>query len=124
MNKQKLRDSLHYRVRLSPVARCKIPGGPWLPAVDRDWLVQSVDPTGIVHLSNPSSGHVAILGHDRIHHFEYEPHRDGDGLKHGMFVLRTQLVIHGNEIHYLPLAHRPSQDRAPKASERRSTPTR
>jgi hypothetical protein len=120
MNKHKLRDSLHYRVRLTPVARCKIPNGPWLPAVDRDWLVQSVDPAGIVHLSNTSSGHVAILGHDRIHHFEYEPDRDWDGLKHGMYILRTQLVIHGNEIHYLPLDSRPSQDRAPKAFERRS----
>ena len=120
MNKQKLRDSLHYRVRLSPVARGKIPNGPWLPIVDRDWLVQSVDPAGIVHFSNTSSGHVAVLGHDRIHHFEYEPDRDWDGNKHGMYILHTQLVIHGNEIRYLPLDSRPLQDRTPKASERRS----
>jgi hypothetical protein len=124
MNKQKLRDSLYYHVRLFPVARCKIPGGPWLPKIDRDWFVQRVDPAGIVHLSNTGSGHVAILGHDRIHHFEYEPQRDGDGNRHGMYILRTQLVIHGNEIHYLPLMHPPSPDRTPNASERRSTPTR
>jgi hypothetical protein len=115
MNKQKLRDSLYFHVRLSPVARCKIPGGPWLPKVDRDWFVQSVDPAGIVHLSNTSSGHVAILGSDRIHHFEYEPDRDWNGNKHGMYVLRTQLVISGNEIHYLPLAHRPAQPARPSA---------
>jgi hypothetical protein len=121
MNKQKLRDSLYYHVRLSPVARCKIPNGPWLPVVDRDWFVKEVDPAGIVHLSNTSSGHVAVLGSDRIHHFEYEPDRDWDGNMHGMYVLRTQLVIHGDEILYIPVPHGRDSNAPLKASERRAS---
>lgn len=107
MNKQKLADCLHYRIRLWPIAGRKVPGGPWLPPIDDDWLVQSVDAQrGIVRLFNPRTWHIVTLGPDRIHHFEHEPHRDWDGLKHGMFILHTQLVLSGNNVHYLPRPHR------------------
>jgi hypothetical protein len=43
-----------------------------------------------------------LLGADRIHHFEHEPHRDWDGLKHGLYELRTQLVLSGNCVFYRP----------------------
>ena len=124
MNKQKLRDSLHYRVRLFPVAKRKVPGGDWLPPIDDEWLVQSVDSAGIVHLSNPRTRHLAVLGHDRIHHFEHAPERDWDGLKHGLFVLHTQLVLTGDEILYIPLPPGRGQNAPLKASERRSSPGR
>ena len=102
MNKQKLQDSLYCRVRIWPIAGRKIPGGAWLPRIDDDWLVSEVDHRGIVTISNPRTGHIAKLGSDRIHHFEHEPHRDGNGLKHGLFVLNTQLVLSGCNVHYLP----------------------
>lgn len=106
MNKHKLLNCLYYRVRLWPIAHRKVPNGPWLPRIDDDWLVRSVDPRGIVEISNNRTGHFAILGHDRIHHFELEPHRDWDGLKHGQFILNTQLVLSGCNVFYFPRAHR------------------
>ena len=109
MNKQKLAHSLHYRVRLWPVAWRKVPGGPWLPPIDDDWVVMDVrEQGGVVRLDNPRTGHFVLLGHDRIHHFDHEPQRDWDGLKHGMFVLRTQLVLSGNNVFYLPREGNPS----------------
>lgn len=102
MNKHKLRDSLYYRVRIWPTAWRVTPAGVWLPIIDDDWIVSATDPRGIVTISNPRTGHFAILGADRVHHFEYEPHRDGDGLKHGLFELHTQLVLSGNNVFYLP----------------------
>ncbi len=102
MNKQKLLDSLYYRVRLWPIPWRMTPAGQWLPPIDHDWLVSKVEPNGIVEVSSNRTGHFAILGPDRIHHFEHEPHRDWDGLKHGLFVLHTQLVISGYNVFYLP----------------------
>jgi hypothetical protein len=71
MNKQKLRDCLHYRARLWPIAGRKILGGPWLPRIDDDWYVRSVDPASIVDISNTRAEHFAPLGSDRIHHIEH-----------------------------------------------------
>jgi hypothetical protein len=102
VNKHKLLDSLHYRVRIWPIAARKIPGGAWLPPINDEWIVTTTDPRGIITISNPRTGHFAILGADRIHHFEHEPHRDWDGLRHGLFELRTQLVLSGNNVFYLP----------------------
>jgi len=102
VNKQKLINSLHYRVRLWPVAWRKVPGGPWLPPLDDDWIVMAVSAQGVVQIDNPRTGHFVLLGADRIHHFEHEPHRDWDGLKHGLYELRTQLVLSGNCVFYRP----------------------
>jgi hypothetical protein len=103
VNKHKLLECLHYRVRLWPVAERRAPDGRWLPPIDDDWHVDAVDPRGIVRLTNTRcTGLFVILGHDRIHHFEYEPHRDWDGLKHGMLILETQLVLSRNNVDYLP----------------------
>lgn len=102
MNKQKLRESLYYHVRLWPISARKVPHGPWLPQIDDDWFVRSVDTRGIVEIGNPRTGHIAILGSDRIHHFEHEPHRDIGGSKYGLYVLQSQLVLCGNNVFYLP----------------------
>ena len=106
MNKQKLANSLHYRVRLWPVAWRKVPGGPWLPPIDDDWIVSNISTQGVVKITNPRTGHFALLGADRIHHFDHEPHRDWDGLKHGLFQLHTQLVLSGWNVFYLPAPRR------------------
>ena len=78
------------------------PQGEWLPPLDYEWIVDQIDPRGIVRVSNTSTGHFAILGPDRIHHFEFEPDRDWNGLKHGLFMLHTQLVLSGCDVFYLP----------------------
>lgn len=104
MNKAKLADSLYYRVRLWPVAWRMTTDGEWLPPINDDWIIRAVDQAqGIVQAQNVRTDHVALLGTDRIHHFDREPHRDWDGLKHGLLELRTQLVLSGCNIHYLPL---------------------
>ncbi len=103
MNKQKVSQSLNYRVRLWPIAARKIPNGPWQPRIDDDWRVSEVSARGVVRLNNLRTGHFVLLGSDRIHHFEDEPQREGDGFKHGMFVLHTQLVLSGCNVFYFPL---------------------
>jgi hypothetical protein len=102
MNKQKLLESLHYRVRLWPTPWRVTPYGQWLSPLDYEWRVAEVDPRGIVQVSNTSTHHVAILGPDRIHHFEFEPDRNWNGSTHGLFVLHTQLVLSGRNVFYLP----------------------
>lgn len=103
MNKQKLAENLYARVRLSPIARRRTVYGEELPRIDDDWILQRVEPNGVVELSNIRTHHVAVLGADRIHHFDDEPHRNWDGLKHGCLEVRVQLVLSGPNIYYLPL---------------------
>jgi hypothetical protein len=59
-----------------------------LRPIDYDWLVTEVDPHGIVRVNFSPTGHFIILAPDLINHFEYQPHRDWNGLKHGLFVLQ------------------------------------
>ncbi len=110
MNQQKLADNLYCRVRLWPIPWRRRADGMWLAAIDYDWIFMRVDERGMVEISNGT--HVAKLGADRIHHFDHEPHRDFDGLKHGLLELRVQLVLQGPDIHYLPLpSFRPQMQR-------------
>ena len=84
--------------------------GVWFPSIDDDWILQGVDDAGVARLRNIRTDHVATLGTDRIHHFDHEPHRDWNGLKHGLIELRVRLVLQGPNIHYVPLPHfRPRQ---------------
>lgn len=103
MNKQKLTANLHCRVRLWPIPLRVRTDGVWLPPIDYDWIIRRADARGIVELSNTGTDHVAMLGTDRIHHFDHEPQRDRDGLRHGLLELRVQLVLQGPHIHYIPL---------------------
>jgi hypothetical protein len=110
MNKHKLAENLHCRVRLWPIPLRVRTDGIWLPPIDYDWIIRRANEPGIVELSNIGTDHVALLGSDRIHHFDHEPHRDWDGLKHGLLELRVQLVLQGRDVHYLPLrTFRPRQ---------------
>lgn len=102
MNARKFVSSLGARVRLWPVPRRMRTDGLELPRKNDDWIVEQVDPRGVVRLRNVRTDHVALLGNDRIHHFDHEPHRDWDGLKHGLLVLHTQLVLSGPNVFYLP----------------------
>jgi len=102
MNKQKLLESLHYHVRVRPIPWRRTVERVWLWPIDYDWIVSEVDQQGIVRISSISTGHFAILGPDHIHHFEFEPDRDWNGSKHGLFVLHTQLVLSGCNVFYLP----------------------
>lgn len=112
MNRQKLAENLYCRLRLWPVPWRRRTDGVWLPPIDYNWIMMKVDASGIVELSNISTGHAAKLGTDRIHHFDHEPHRDWDGLKHGLLELRVQLVLQGPDIHYVPLPNfRPRRQR-------------
>jgi hypothetical protein len=103
MNKAKLADARYYRMRLFPVAWRMTTDGVWLPPIDDDWILNDVDGASVAYLQNIRTHHVAQLGTDRIHHFDREPHRDWDGLKHGLLEVRAQLVLSGCNIHYLPL---------------------
>lgn len=105
MNKAKLATARYYRMRLFPVAGRMTTDGVWLPPIDDDWILNGVDDAGVAHLQNIRTHHLAQLGADRIHHFDREPHRNWDGLKHGLIELRVQLVLSGCNIHYLPLSN-------------------
>lgn len=89
-------------MRIWPTALRMTPPGTWLPIIDDDWIVTATDPRGIARISNPRTGHFAVLGANRIHHLDYEPHRDWDGLNHGFFELCAQLVQSGCNVFYLP----------------------
>ena len=103
MNKAKLAENLYSRMRLFPVAWRMTVDGEWLPPIDDDWILHDVDEDGVARLQNVRTHHIAQLGTDRIHNFDREPHRDSDGLKHGLLELRVQLVLSGCNIHYRPL---------------------
>lgn len=105
MNKQKLAENVHARVRLWPIAQRMTTAGEPLPLKDDDWILQEVSADGVVRLQNIRTHHVAQLGADRIHHFDREPQRDWDGFKHGLLEVRVQLILSGCDIHYLPLAN-------------------
>src|SRR6266581_3523916 len=102
MNKAKLASALYYRMRFFPIAWRATIDGVWLPPIDDDWILQRVTQDGVAEFQNVRTHHVAQLGTDRIHHFDREPYRDWDGLKHGVLELRTQLTLSGCNIHYLP----------------------
>jgi hypothetical protein len=55
---------------------------------------------------DPAMGVGHTFTADRIHHFDHEPHRDWDGLKHGVFQVHTQLVLSGWNVFYLPAPRR------------------
>ena len=94
MNKDKLRECLSHRVRLRPSAR-RLMGHRELRSIDDDWLVESIDSTKGVFISNVRTGHRVILGFDQIHHYTTDPHLERDGLRHGFFELRVQLTLRG-----------------------------
>ena len=47
--------------------------------------------------------YVAQLGLDHIHHYDSDPHRDWDGLKHGFLILRVQIFLSSPNLFIEPL---------------------
>lgn len=98
VNKKKLQECLYFRMQLRPIPqRCTGIEGQ-LEEVDDDWIVASVNPNGVIELDNIRTGHRAKLAPDQIHHFETDPMRDWDGLKHGIFWLHAQIQICGEAL--------------------------
>lgn len=105
MNTQKLKQYLLQRVRLRPEAR-SIPHRHPLHSTDDVWIVTAVRRDGVVELSNTTTGHIARLGADHIHHFDSDPMSETDGLKHGFFTLTVQVFMSGCRLWVEPLPSR------------------
>lgn len=103
MNIQKLRRCILYRVRVRPVARTIPRRHSSLPR-DDVWIVAAIRPTGVVELNNPSTGHVALLGPDHIHHFDSDPMSESDGFRHGFLTLTIQISMSGCHLWAEPLS--------------------
>jgi hypothetical protein len=103
VNIQKLKRSLLARVRLRPIALSILPSGE-ARANDDAWLIAAVSAAGTVDLNNPSTGHIARLGSDHIHHFDTDPPSNTDGLCHGFLILTVQVFMRGPELWLEPIA--------------------
>lgn len=101
MNKNELKKNVGYHVKLRPMAKRFAGGrsGPQLPPVDDDWLIQTVDKTGI-RISNSATGHGTVLGFDHIREFTTDPVR---GQGYGLLILKTQLHIGGRNLWTEPI---------------------
>ena len=97
MNKE-IPQSLDYRVRLWPTPLRITPSGERLPPFPFDWIPE-FDHHGKLRVSNTSTGHFASLDPNQIVAFIRES--DRGGLKQGMLVLNTQLVLSGCNVFYL-----------------------
>ena len=91
VNKSQLKKSQWYRVRLRPVPLSGDGGTVWQEA-DDDWLIQSVDDSGVT-LKNTRTYYQPTLGYDQIREFMTDPARDMDGNKHGFLHLKVQLSL-------------------------------
>jgi hypothetical protein len=104
MNKAQLQNSVHFRVRLRPIAR-RFSAERELKAIDDDWIVSDVATYGPgVGIQNIRTNHVLRLGFDQIHHFSEDVARDrADGVRHGFFELRGQVRLSGPRAEVEPL---------------------
>lgn len=109
MNKDQLRKTRGFRVRLVPIAHSLDARGFPLPEIDDEWLVEDVTEDG-VRLSLPRTGHVRTLGFDNVHHFSSD--RQQGGITYGFYTLNVQLLIQGNDVRITPT--RPGESIAPK----------
>ena len=97
MNIRQLKRSIQSRVRLRPIALSVELSGKRV-AYDDQWIVDAVSDGGTVELRNPSTGHVARLGSDHIHHFDSDPPSTMDGFNHGFLILTMQLFMRGRDL--------------------------
>ena len=75
-----------------------------MKAIDDEWLVADVGTKARgVEIHNPRTGHVVRLAYDQIHHFSEDVARDWNGLSHGFFELRAQLILSGPRADLEPL---------------------
>jgi len=102
MNLAHFKRNIGYRVKLHPVAIRLDFQGRELSDVDDDWDVVGV--TDTVRIINVSTGHIANLGLDHIHHFTSNPARTGSAIGYGFLTLMVQLFLQGNSIVLRPTA--------------------
>ncbi len=101
MNKKEMKKNVGKHVKIRPMAaRFYGIGGPELPPVDDDWIIQHADDSGIT-LENDHTGHSRVLGYDQIHHFMGDPVR---GSGYGVLVLHVQVHIAGTSMWMEPAA--------------------
>jgi hypothetical protein len=94
MQWNKLKQSIGFRVRLSPIA-CRLDDlGLTLPEMDEDWLISAGTLPETIQLSR-TAGHSIPLAKDQIHHFTSDPIRAGGGAQHGMLTLLVQIYLQG-----------------------------
>jgi hypothetical protein len=116
MNIDKLRRNQTSRVRLRPSALSIEPDGAAV-AYDDVWTIVQVSTEGVVELSNPSTGHVAKLGSDHVHHFDSDPPSSSLNQKQGFLILTVQIYLQGARLWLEPVglrAHAASQESPPK----------
>lgn len=100
MNRQALKKSVGKRVRIRPIAKRFDggPGGPELPQIDDDWIVERLTDDGVT-ISNPRTDHSTTLGYDHLHHFTSDPQR---GKEFGFLTLTGQIHIGGTRVWFEP----------------------
>lgn len=103
MNISKIRRAVQTRVRLRPAALSIDPEGK-VVEFDDVWILNSASDRGVVELHNQSTGHIARLGPDHIHHFDTDPPSNTDGLEHGLLVVTMQVFLRGPQLWLEPVA--------------------
>ena len=104
MNIEKLRKGINSKLRLRPAAISVQPDGGFT-SFDDAWTMVEVTVDGIVELINPSTGHIAKLGSDHIHHFDSDPPSSTATQRHGFLVLRVQVFMQGPRLWVEPIVH-------------------
>ena len=104
MNKDKLKKNLYAHVKLRPVAR-RFNNSVELVQIDDDWIIEEVSDVG-VKITNISTGHTTRLGYDHIHHYDSNPDKEFDGLKHGFLSLNVQIFFDESKLWIEPISVR------------------
>lgn len=74
----------------------------FLPQIDDDWIVESVEDAGVT-ISNTRTQDRVLVAYDHIREFMTDPIRDTDGLKHGFLHLKVQLTLTGRGVSVEPV---------------------
>lgn len=97
MNVKELKKNVGWWLRFRPDVR-----GLTIP--DAEWLIESVDEgKKMVRVSLPATGHFVELEGDHIHSFMKDSHRRGPEQHYGFLILRVELTVDGDNIHFEPL---------------------
>ena len=94
MNRKMLAKTLHFRMRLRPVAERFDAMGRKLPQEDDDWIVDGVHDDGL-RLVNVRTGHCPMIPYDHIKEFRSDL-SVRDGVQHGFLMLLSQMRLQGD----------------------------
>ena len=101
MQWNKLKQSVGYRVRLSPIAYRLDDLGRTIPELDEDWLISQGPSDETIQISR-IAGHSIPLAKDQVHHFTSDPIRSVGDARYGMLSLLVQIYIQGAEVKVRP----------------------